>query len=217
MFREPTDIRDDKYEYSFNYLTRKRRILFLRGTITSYPGGYQGRNDPHSPTVVQDDIISLNIQDPEKPIYLVIDSPGGEVSTGMTLYDVMKMSKAPIYTIGQNCASMATIIMAAGTRKLIYPHGKLMLHLPSTVIQGDSKEVEIKTKELLKVKEDIVQCYIDNGVTANLKDPTPTKVRKQILRDIEREFWLTAEEAIEYGLADSIVTQEDLFGVSNGG
>ena len=62
-------------------------------------------------------------------------------------------------------------------------------------------------------RSEIVGCYIENGVTANLKDASPAKVRKQILKDIEREFWLTAEEAIEYGLADEIVTQEDLFGV----
>ena len=212
MFRKETDTRDEFYEYSFNYLTRKRRILFLRGVISSYPGGYSGRNDPHSPTVLSDDIIALNLEDPEKPIYIIIDSPGGEVSTGMTLYDTMKLSKAPIYTLGQNCASMATIILAAGDTKLIFPHGKLMLHLPSTNIQGDTKEVEIKTKEILKVKDDLVQCYIDNGVTAGLDEATPNKIHKQILKDIDREFWLNAEEAISYGLADRIITKEDLFG-----
>jgi ATP-dependent Clp protease protease subunit len=213
VFRKETDIRDDKYEYSFNYLTRERRILFLRGVISSYPGGYSGRNDPHSPTVVSDDIIALNLENQEEPIYIIIDSPGGEVSTGMTLYDTMKLSKAPIITIGQNCASMATIILAAGDEKYMFPHGKLMLHLPSTQIQGDTKEVEIKTKEILKVKEDLVQCYIDNGVTAGLETPTATKIRKQILKDIEREFWLNADEAIEYGLADRIIEKDDLFGI----
>ena len=213
MFRRETDIRDDKYEYSFNYLTRERRILFLRGVISSYPGGYSGRNDPHSPTVVSDDIIALNLEDPKKPIYLIIDSPGGEVSTGMTLYDVMMLSKAPIITIAQNCASMATVILAGGDEKLIFPHGKLMLHLPSTTIQGDTKEVEIKTKEILKVKEDLVQCYIDNGVTAGLVDQPAIKIKKQILKDIEREFWLNADETISYGLADRIITKEDIFGV----
>ncbi len=212
MFRKETDIRDDKYEYSFNYLTREKRILFLRGVISSYPGGYSGRNDPHSPTVVSDDIIALNMENTEEPIYLIIDSPGGEVSTGMTLYDTMKLSKAPIYTIGQNCASMATIILSAGDKTLMFPHGKLMLHLPSTQIAGDTKEVEIKTKEILKVKEDLVQCYIDNGVTAGVENPTQKAVRKQILKDIEREFWLNADEAIEYGLADRIISKDDLFG-----
>ncbi len=213
MFREPTKIRDDKYEYSFNYLTRKRRIIYLRGLITSYPGGYAGRNDPHSPTVISDDIFALNIQDPTEPIILFVDSPGGEVSTGMALYDIIKMSKAPIITIGVNCASLATIILSAGDKKLMMPHGKIMMHLPSTVIQGDSDEVEIKTKELLKVKEDLVTCYIEAGVTAGLTDATPSKIKKQILKDINREFWLTAQEAVEYGLVDGIATQEDLFGV----
>jgi ATP-dependent Clp protease protease subunit len=88
-----------------------------------------------------------------------------------------------------------------------------MLHLPSTQIHGDTKEVEIKTKEILKVKEDLVQCYIDNGVTAGLEAPTATKIRKQIQKDIEREFWLNADEAIEYGLADRIIEKDDLFGI----
>ena len=213
MFRKETNVRDDKYEYSFNYLTRERRILFLRGIISSYPGGYQGRNDPHSPTVISDDIFALNLESTEEPIYLIIDSPGGEVSTGMALYDTIKISKAPIYTIGQNCASMATLILAAGHEKLIFPHGKLMLHLPSTTIQGDTKEVEIKTKEILKVKEELISCYIDSGVTAGLVDSTPVKIKKQILKDIEREFWLTSEEAVKYGLADRVVTQKDRVGV----
>ena len=212
MFREPTKIRDDKYEYSFNYLTRKRRILHLRGLITSYPGGYAGRNDPYSPTVVSDDILALNVQDSNKPIILFVDGPGGEVPTGMALYDTIIMSRAPIITIGVNCASMATIILAAGHEKLMMPHGKIMMHLPSTMIQGDSDDVEIKTKEFLKVKEDLVNCYIESGVKAKLIDATPSKIKKQILKDINREFWLTAQEAVDYGLVDRIATQEDLFG-----
>ena len=217
MFRRPITNKESEFEYSPDYLTREKRMLFLRGVIAAYPGGYPGRNDQFSPTSIMDDIMAFNIEDPSKPITLFIDSIGGEFSTGMALYDIIKLSKAPIITVGINCASMGSIIFMAGNKRLVFPSSRFMLHLPSAVIQSevslDVKELEIKSKELNRVKEEVVDYYIDNGVTAGLgKSADKLKIRKQIFKDIDRAFWLTAKEAINYGLADSIITKEELLG-----
>jgi ATP-dependent Clp protease protease subunit len=108
---------------------------------------------------------------------------------------------------------MATIILAGGHKRLLFPHARLMLHLPSTSASGDSKELEIRSKELNRVKEDLVDCYLSNGVTAGLELGTDkTKIKKKLLKDIDREFWINSNEAINYGLADSVITQDELFG-----
>jgi ATP-dependent Clp protease protease subunit len=169
--------------------------------------------------MITDDIMAMNNEDPKAPIYLVIDSPGGDVSAGMVLYDIIRMSKAPITTIAQNCASMATVLMAAGATRLMFPHSRVMLHLPSGAFQGDADTVEIRSKELTRVKNSLVDCYIECGVTAALppsktgKPPAKAAIRKKILGDINRsEYWLSAQECVAYGLIDRLATSEDLFG-----
>ena len=213
-YRGITDkLRAEEYEYSSDYLTRERRFLFFRGLIMSYGGGFEGRSDPFSSTVVADDIMALAHEKPEVPITLFIDGPGGEVANGFTLYDTIKLCPAPIITIGLNCASMASIILVSGSQRYMYPHGKVMLHLPSTIFQGDSDEMEIRNKEIARVKDELVGIYIEHGATAGLgKSSTKKKIRNKITRDINKEKWFDAKEAIEYGLIDGIATKEILYG-----
>jgi len=207
----PGGIREDQVEVSQLYLAREHRILFLRGTIIAAPI----RCDHFSLTVMLDDIIALNRDDPVKPITLIIDSPGGSVADGFMLYDVIKASRAPIRTIGFNCASMATIILAAGGERVLMPHSTSMLHLPSTSFEGDTKTMEIRQREVSRIKDQLVDAYMACGVTAGVKAVERGKVRKQILKDIDREYWLSAEEAIAYGLADRLATKDDLFGLES--
>lgn len=118
----------------------------------------------------------------------------------------------------ENCASMATVLMAAGHERVMYPHSRVMLHLPKGAFEGDSETFEVRSKELGRVRDELVDCYVECGVTANLisksgRRPTKAKVRAQIIKDINRsEFWMTADECVAYGLVDRIATRADILG-----
>ncbi len=224
MFRRPQEgeqkghLHDDQYEFSQAYLARERRMLFLRGLLFGTGVGPLSRDDAFGPTMVGDDILAMNVDDPKAPIYLTIDSPGGDVGAGMILYDIIRMSKAPITTIATNCASMATVLMAAGTERVMYRHSRAMLHLPKGTFEGDAETFEVRSKELQRVEDELVGCYVECGATAGLKDRggrrlPKAKVRQQIIKDINRsEFWMTADECVKYGLVDRIATQADILG-----
>ncbi len=214
MFRKPLEgnpkehMAEENFEYAQSFLARERRILFLRGAIQ----GIGNRSDQFSPMAIGDDIMAMNVDDPTKPIYLVIDSPGGEISTGFVLYDTIRMSVAPIVTIGASCASMATFLLAAGTTRLAFPHARFMLHLPQGMMGGDPKEMKIHSKEFSRLRDDLVQSYVTCGVTAGLKSKSPEAIGRKILKDIDRIFYLDAEGAVKYGLCDRIIEAKDLFG-----
>lgn len=215
-YRAITDeLKSNQYEYSSDLLTRRGRMLFLRGLIIGYPPSptNEGRDDAFSSVNVADDIMSLSIENPEKPIFLFIDSIGGEATNGFMLYDVIRMSKAPIYTIGINASSMATTILVSGNKRYVTPHSKTMIHLPSTMFQGDSSEMEIRNKEIAKVKEELVNIYIEHGATAGLKNgATHKQIKNKLMKDINKEKWFSAQEAVDYGLVDEIITPEILYG-----
>lgn len=219
MFRRP-QIGDkngaysiDQYEYSTSYLTREKRFLFLRGPIV--PAVI--RNDSFSPTSISDDIVAMNVENDRDPITIFIDSPGGDVSTGFALFDIIQMSKAPIRTIAMNAISMGTVILTAGVERLAFPHSRIMLHLPSGEIEGDVQQIKIRSELFQDLKGEIVDCYVQRGVTAGLIGKTEKEIKKQILKDIDREKWFTAETALTYKLIDRIATREDIFGVEKEG
>ncbi len=224
MFRKPykgsheEHLLDSQFEYSQAFMARERRMLFLRGPIFGVNPGAMSRVDSFGPTMVGDDILAMNVDDPKAPIYLYIDSPGGDVGAGMVLYDIIRMSRAPVVTVAQNCASMATVLMAAGAERVMYPHSRVMLHLPKGAFEGDAETFEIRSKELQRVKEELVDCYIDCGVTAGLtgqgkRGPARTRVKNQIIKDINRsEYWMTAKECVAYGLVDRVATTADILG-----
>ncbi len=204
---------DEHLIYSHEYLTERRRVLFLRGPMMGLPV----RTDSYAPAGVADDIYALNVQDSTRPIYVIIDSPGGDISAGMQLYDIMKSSRATIITIGQSCSSMAAGILAAGDIRLVFPNSSVMMHLIQANLEGNVEQIKIRSEMLQQRKESMVDLLISDGATANIKTkdgkpPTPNKIRKKILEDIDQEIWLDAQRTIDYGLADRMVTQEDLFG-----
>lgn len=211
----PGGAREESIEGSQTYLGRERRMLTLRGPIIAAPG----RWDEFSVSFIMDDIIAMNVADPTRPIHLIIDSEGGILDDAMMLYDLIKISRAPIYTIVESAASAATLVGAVGKERLAFPHGRMMLHLPSVRFEGDSKLMEIRQKEMERQKDEMVQTYIECGVTAGLDKDMQDKdgiiwpsIQKKLISDIDRELWLTAEDGIKYGLVDRLITSEDIFG-----
>jgi len=204
-------LNENQYEYSQAFLTRTRRMLFLRGPVLGSPA----RNDSSGPTWIGDDIMALALDEPTQPIYVIVDSGGGDIAAGLMLYDIIKMSPAPVTTVVMNAASMGTIIGAAGSRRLCLPHSRFMIHLPSAAFQGTEREIDIRSKLLTDLKNDLISCYIESGVTAGIANGKATEgaIRKKIIKDIEVEKWLNPGEAIAYGLIDAVISNEELFGI----
>ena len=169
------------------HLTQKHRVLFLSGAITGE-------------TESQNLLMALGSLSNE-PIKLVITSPGGDMDSTFLFYDTMQLLKAPIETLGRYCASAAAMLLAAGSKRYLMPHAKVMLHLPSGQFFGDGRDWDIQHKEMNKYMDKMVKVLRDCGVK---KSP------EEILSDLDRDFWLEPEEAIEYGLADEIMTKEKM-------
>jgi ATP-dependent Clp protease, protease subunit len=133
-------------------------------------------------------------------IKFYINSPGGVVTSGMVIYDTMRMLKSPVVTICMGlAASMGSILLSGGVKgkRLIYPHGEVMIHQPSLGghIQGVSADLEIQARQTKRVKDLGAKILADNC----------GKTMQQILKDFDRDYWMDAKEAIEYGIVDQIV------------
>jgi ATP-dependent Clp protease protease subunit len=193
IFARPDKLKADQLMTPHEYLARDTRSLFLYGVIAPI----HIRGDIFGPVYLTDMILAMSETSVE-PIKLYIDSPGGFISTGFALYDTMKTSKAPVHTIGRSCQSMAAVVLAAGAQghRYVYKHTRVMLHLPSGSVSGDSDDVAIQSKEMETSKNKIIEALQECGVT---------KTRKDILKDINREYWMNAEEAVAYGLADHVI------------
>lgn len=157
-----------------------------------------GQVDDVSARHVIDRLMYLELQDPGKEITLYINSPGGYVTSGMAMYDVMKSITSPISTVCMGlAASMGSILLSAGTkgRRFMFRHGKVMIHQPSGGAQGSSTDIEIQMREILKTKEIGARILAENcGQTLD-----------RILKDFERDYWMDASESVEYGIVDGIV------------
>ena len=197
IFKRPADSNKDHYEAVGQALSR-RRVIRLRGPITPIPY----RVDVYGPSTVEDMIMEFQAEDDTKPIWLIIDSPGGDVETGFALYDTMKLATAPIYTVGQSCASMAATILAAGNkgRRYVMQNCRTMIQPPSGQVSGTTNEVRNAVEQMEQMRDRIIQAYIDCGVT---------KSKKQIQNDWVLDYWLDAHAVIKYGLADRIMDTED--------
>ena len=182
-------VNDDQLVGTQEHLARYHRVLFLGGVIT-------GDLEMHDSLLAFD---SLS----HEPIKLVIASPGGDLDSTFLLYDTIRLIKSPVYTFGRYCASAACLLLAAGKRRYLSAHCKTMLHLPFGRAAGDARDWDIQHKEMAKYRERMVELLIECGVQ---------KKRDEILLDIDRDFWLEPKEAIEYGLADEIMTQETMEG-----
>lgn len=165
----------------------KDRIIMLSGPI---------EDDMANSIVAQ--LLFLDAQDSTKDIYLYINSPGGVVTSGMAIYDTMNFIKADVQTIVIGmAASMASVLVSSGTKgkRFGLPHSTVMIHQPSGGAQGQQTEIQIAAEEILKTRKMI------NGILAeNSGQPI-----EQIERDTERDHYLTAQEAVDYGLLDGIM------------
>ncbi|MFH1547153.1 MAG: ATP-dependent Clp protease proteolytic subunit [bacterium] len=175
-----------------------RRVIFLYGPIMGMFSRYS-RTDIFGPSSIADTMLALSLESKE-PIYLVIDSEGGSVDEGLMIYDIIKTISCPVYTVGKKCYSMAAILMSGGElgHRYIFPNTKTMLHLPMGGTSGDAEEIKIQAQEMKKVKDLLVSILQANGVD---------KTTRQILRDIDREHWMTSQETIDYGIADEVVSK----------
>jgi ATP-dependent Clp protease protease subunit len=154
--------------------------------------------DDNVANVIIAQLLFLEADDPEKDVSLYINSPGGVISSGMAIYDTMRFIKNDVVTIciGQ-AASMAAILLAAGTKgkRLALPNSKIIIHQPLGGFEGQATDVLIQAEEIRKVKEKIIEI---------LAVHTGQKTEK-IAMDIERDFIMSADEALNYGIIDSVI------------
>ncbi len=156
--------------------------------------------DDKSAREVTTKMLLLDADKPGEEIKFFINSPGGVVTSGMVIYDTMKMMKSPVSTICMGlAASMGSILLSGGTKgkRLIFPHGEVMIHQPSLGghIQGVSVDLEITAKQTRRVKE----------IGARILAENCGKKVEQVMKDFDRDYWLDAKESIEYGIVDRIV------------
>jgi len=186
----PTVIEKSQFgERAYDIYSRllKERIIFLAGPI----------NDAVANTVVAQ-LLFLESEDPKKDINLYINSPGGSVSAGLAIYDTMQHIKCDVSTIGLGiAASMGATLLIAGAKgkRFILPNAEVMLHQVMGGAEGQAVDIEIHAKQILKVKERINQL---------LSKHTGQPISK-IGKDTDRDFYMTAEEALAYGVVDKII------------
>ena len=179
-------------ERSYDIYSRllKDRIVFLDGEI----------NDLTADLVVAQ-LLFLDGQDTEKDVSLYINSPGGSVTAGLAIYDTMQYLKCHVQTIciGQ-AASMAALILAAGSegKRYVLPSSRVLIHQPWGGAQGQARDIGIQSKEIIRLKR----------LTINYFAKHTGKTVEQIAADMERDFYMSAEDAVAYGAADSILTRE---------
>ena len=167
----------------------EQRKVFLWGPV-----------DDRSAKDITSRLLFLDAVDPGKEIKFYINSPGGVVTSGMVIYDTMRMIKSPVSTICMGlAASMGSILLSGGVkgRRFIYPHGEVMIHQPSLggYIQGVSVDLEIQAKQTQRVKQIGAKILADNT----------GKTVAQIMRDFDRDYWMDAKEALDYGIVDQTV------------
>ena len=159
-----------------------------------------GAVDDKTAKEVTTKMLLLDADKPGEEIKFYINSPGGVVTSGMVIYDTMKMLKSPVSTICMGlAASMGSILLSGGKkgRRFIFPHGEVMIHQPSLGghIQGVSVDLEITAKQTRRVKE----------IGARILAENCGKKVEQVMRDFDRDYWMDAKESIEYGIVDELV------------
>ncbi|MGP3590206.1 ATP-dependent Clp endopeptidase proteolytic subunit ClpP [Vagococcus sp. WN89Y] len=180
-------------ERSFDIYSRllKERVIFLTGQV-----------EDHMANLIVAQMLFLEAENPEKDIYLYINSPGGVITAGMSIYDTMQFIKPDVSTIcmGQ-AASMGAFLLTAGAKgkRFCLPNSRVMIHQPLGGYQGQATDIEIHAREILKVK----------GRMNELMAHHTGQSLEQIERDTERDRFLAAQEAVDYGLVDSILTHRN--------
>ena len=181
--------KDGRGERAYDIYSRllKDRIVFL-GTAV----------DDVVANLIIAQFLFLESEDPAKDIYFYINSPGGYITSGLAIYDTMQYVKPPVATIciGQ-AASMAAVLLAGGAKNKRYalPHSRVLIHQPLGGVQGQATDIDIQAKEILRVREEINQIFVNH---------TGQDVEK-IRVDTERDLYMTAAQAREYGIIDEII------------
>lgn len=145
-------------------------------------------------------MLYLDSEDPGKDIFLYINSPGGVVTSGLAIYDTMQHIKSDVVTICLGlAASMGSFLLAGGTKgkRLALPHSRIMIHQPSGGTRGQATDIEIEAKEILRIRHQLNNIYANN---------TGKSIEK-IEKDMDRDFFMSAEEAKEYGLIDKVIEE----------
>jgi ATP-dependent Clp protease protease subunit len=170
----------------------KDRIIFLGDAI----------HDDMANTIIAQ-LLFLESEDPDREVSVYINSPGGSVTAGLAIYDTMQYIKPDVATIcmGQ-CASMGALLLASGTKGKRYalPHSRVMIHQPMGGVQGQATDIDIQAKELLKMKETVHQILVEH---------TGQSIKK-IRQDTERDFFMSGEEALKYGIVDRIIKKREI-------
>ena len=178
-------------EYAYDLYSRllKDRIIFLSGEI----------NDATSNIIVSE-LLYLDNQNNED-IYLYINSPGGSITSGMSIYDTMNFIKSKVITIGIGmCASMAAFLLSSGNIRYVLPNTEVMIHQPIGGAQGQATDIKIAAERIIKLKD-----KLNKILAKNTKQPLA-----KIIKDTERDNFLSSEEALKYGLIDKIIKKNDL-------
>lgn len=181
-------------EKSYDIYSRllKDRIVFLDGEI----------NDQVANIVVAQ-LLFLEAENPDKDIHLYINSPGGVVTAGLAIYDTMQYIKPDVSTICiGSCASMAAVLLTAGAKGKRYalPHANVMIHQPLGGVRGQATDIEIHAKEILRLREEL------NDILASHSGQSIGTIQE----DTERDNFMTAKAALEYGLVDKILSRNEL-------
>jgi ATP-dependent Clp protease, protease subunit len=182
---------DGRGERAFDIYSRllRDRIIFLGTAI-----------DDEVANLVIAQLLFLESDDPDKEIFFYLNSPGGHVSSGMAIYDTMQYIKPVVSTVcmGQ-AASMAALLLAAGQKGKRYalPHSRILIHQPLGGFQGQATDIDIQAREILRLKDELTHI---------LADLTGQPIEK-ITADTERDYYMTGEQARQYGLVDEIITK----------
>jgi ATP-dependent Clp protease, protease subunit len=167
----------------------KERIIFMVGPVEDYMAN-----------LVVAQLLFLESENPDKDVYLYINSPGGSVSAGLAIFDTMNFIKPDVSTLCTGmAASMGAFLLAAGAKgkRIALPNASVMIHQPSGGARGPASDIEISAREILKTREQL------NKILAERTGQTLEKVA----RDVERDFWLSADESKEYGLVDQVIAK----------
>jgi len=187
-------------ERSYDIFSRllKDRIVFLDGEIHD-----------HMADLVVAQLLFLDGQDTEKDINLYINSPGGSVTAGLAIYDTIQHVKSDVQTIclGQ-AASMAALILNSGTagKRMILPSSRVLIHQPWGGAHGQARDIGIQSREIIRLKWMIIEYFAKHS----------GKTQEQIAADMERDFYMSAKDAVEYGVADAILTRDKTGKEKNG-
>ena len=179
-------------ERSYDIFSRllKDRIIMLSGEV----------NDDTANLVVAQ-LLFLESEDPDKDIYLYINSPGGSITAGMAIYDTMNLIKADVSTIclGE-AASMGSFLLSSGAKgkRLALPSARIMIHQPLGGAKGQATDIEIEAKEILRMKKELTTILAENS----------GQDLEKVQKDCERDYYMSAAQAVEYGLIDKVITAE---------